>query len=244
MLRIEGLLAQSAISQMAYLDVIANNLANANTVGYKRDEVLFSDFSQVLTGVLTKEGLVAQQVSYGSKPEEVRTIVSQGPIRRTDNPLDLAISGKGFFVVQTPEGERFTRAGNFQVDKDGFLVTSEGNKVLGMNGPIKLEGKKIQVNYLGEVLVDGNMVDKLRIVDFPKPYRLRKEGANLFVAHEVGFEPKGYKVLQGFLEDSSVNPVSEMVKMITAHRVYEASANAMKVVDELLGRVINEVPRV
>ncbi len=243
MLRIAGLLAQAAISQMAHLDVIANNLANANTVGYKRDEVLFSDFSQVLTGVLTEEGLVGRQVSYGAKPEDVRPIISQGPLRRTDNPLDLAISGSGFFVVQTPEGEKFTRAGNFQVDKEGFLITPEGNKVLGLNGPIRIKGGKVQVNYLGEVLVDGEVVDRLRIVDFPKPYNLKKEGANLFVSRETGFEPRGYRVLQGFLEESSVNPVQEMVKMITAHRAYEASANAIRVIDELLGRVINEVPR-
>ncbi len=243
MLRVIGLLAQSAISQMANLDVIANNLANANTVGYKRDEVLFSDFSQIFRKVLSENGLRMARLPYGVKPGEVRTIIAQGPLRRTDNPLDLAISGNGFFVVQTPHGERYTRDGHFQLDKDGFIVTPDGSKVLGMNGPIKVGGGKVEVNYLGEVLVDGEIVDRLRILDFPKPYRLRKEGANLFISEETGYEPKDCKILQGFLEESSVNPVGEMVKMITAHRAYEASANAIKVMDELLGRVINEVAR-
>ncbi len=243
MLKIAGLLAQSAVSQMLRLDDISNNLANANTVGYKRDETVFSSFGSVLARAVSGDEMSLKRLPYGVRIEGNHTIIKQAELRRTDNPLDLAISGNGFFVVQTPSGEKYTRAGNFMLDREGYLVTPEGNRVLGLNGPIQVNGGEVVINYLGEVMVDGEMVDKLRIVDFPKPYRLRKEGANLFVSEEAGFEPKGYKIYQGYLEDSSVNPVQEMVNMIVAHRAYEASANGIRLIDELLGRVLTEVPR-
>ena len=243
MLRIAGLLAQSAISQMARLDVISNNVANANTVGYKADKPLFRDFSTVFSAVLTEGGLEARRVSYGVRPDRVATMVGQGPLRQTDGRFDLAISGNGFFVVATPKGQLYTRAGNFRLDSEGFLVTQEGNRVLGSNGPIQVKGTDFRVNSLGEVIVDGEMVDRLQIKDFPRPYRLRKEGANYFSSEYQGFDAANYQVNQGYLEDSTVNPVKEMVNMIEAHRAYEASANAIKVVDELLGNVLREVPR-
>ncbi len=243
MLRIESLLAQSAISQMKRLDVISNNLANVNTVGYKKDITVFSDFSSVLSSVMTDNGLEIKPTPYGVKPDKVVSVIDQGALRRTDNPFDLAISGKGFFVLETPGGLRYSRAGNFKLDSQGYLVDSNGYKVQGSLGPIHIDGQSVIVTNVGEVVVDGQRVDVLKIVDFPKPYRLKKVGEDLFVSDEEGFVSNNYVIHQGFLEDSNVNPMQEMVEMIETHRVYEASANAIKTLDGLLGMVLTEVPR-
>lgn len=184
--------------------------------------------------------------SYGIHESRVATSFEQGSVEPTGNNLDLAIEGKGFFTIEAPQGERYTRNGEFTRSADGYLVTAEGYKVMGDNGEIKLDGNNITINEKGEVHSDGDLVDKLKLVDFQNYDMLQKEGDALLKtadasAPDVQFEGA---VQQGSLESSNVNSVKEMVEMLTVLRAYEANQKVIKIHDELLGRSVNDIGKV
>jgi len=186
-------------------------------------------------------------LSYGVRSSEVRTDFEQGQVYPTGNSFDLALTGKGFFCVETPEGERYTRNGSFTKDAEGFLATTEGYRVLGEDGYIMVEGKEMTVNEKGEVFRGDEAAGKLKIVDFSDYKLLRKEGAGLIAVEESSDmqpEPAAVTVQQGFLESSNVNSVKEMVEMLSMLRTYESNQKVIKIYDELLGRSVNEIARV
>lgn len=186
-------------------------------------------------------------LSYGVRSSEVRTNFEQGQLYPTGNSLDVALRGKGFFCIETPEGERYTRNGEFTKDSQGYLVTGEGYRVLGENGYITVEGKEITIDDKGEVFKDSESIGKLKIVDFDDYKLLRKEGSGLTKVEEnSGMQPQivSANVQQGFLEGSNVNSVKEMVEMLTVLRSYEANQKIIKMHDELLGKSVNEIARV
>lgn len=186
-------------------------------------------------------------LSYGIRTQEINTNYEQGQVFGTGNDFDLAIEGKGFFSVETPQGERYTRSGEFTRDNEGYLVTKEGHKVLGENGPILLEGKDLTINEKGEVYAGGELQDKLKLVEFSDYTLLRKEGNGLVkIADGITMEPETAEVniRQGFLEGSNVNSVKEMVSMMTMLRSYEANQKLIKIHDELLGKAVSEIARV
>lgn len=341
--------ASAAVSESKRIDIIANNMANVNTTGYKKDLMLTQDFPEILiskingridkdimgarsskagiesesngetytattpTGYfnvetplgisksksigfnVNKEGfLVTPQgsyilgqkgrintggaavsvdatgqvlaggtavdrlkvsnplnvlghLSYGIHSGEVRTNYEQGQLQRTESSLDFALSGKGFFCIETPQGERYTRNGEFTKDAEGYLVTKEGYKVLGEGGYISIEGSNVIVNGKGEVYKDEQMIDKLKLVDFDDYKILRKEGDGLLKIEE-GIEegPVAASVLvqQGFVEGSNVNSVKEMVEMLTMMRTYEANQKLITMHDGLLEKAVNNIARV
>jgi len=156
------------------------------------------------------------------------------------------VRGSGFFTVMNPEGVRYTRNGNFSVAKDGFLVTGEGDKVMGRDGFIKLEpnGGRVRVNADGEVLQGNESRGTLRIADFKKPYSLSRSGNSLFypTAEKTPvMESPGFEITQGFLEGSNVSPIRSMVEMIGAYRNYEADSKALQAQDETLEKAVNVV---
>lgn len=213
-------------------EVIANNLANVNTIGFKKDRV----FQEVLTEASENSE---------SKVEEV-TVFEQGPLRETKNPLDIALVGKGFFTLQSSEGRRYTRNGHFRLDASGQLVLEEGVVVMGENGPIEGRGE-MHVDERGKVYFDGVFLDKLWIVTFNEPYPLRKTGNSQFVLTDESspeLEVEDVVVKQGSLEESNVNPVEEMVNMITVFRYFEADQKSLRAQDELLSRAVNDVGKV
>jgi flagellar basal-body rod protein FlgG len=181
------------------------------------------------------------------RPTKLTLDLSQGLLKPTGNPLDLAISGEGFFVVQTPRGERFTRKGDFSLDRNGFLVTNEGFQVLGEGGPIEIgRGREVVINERGEVTVDGEVIDTLRIVTFSKEARLIPEGNGLIRAEGGEVLPaEGFSVKQGFLEGSNVSPIEEMVRLMNLIRLFEAYQKALQTSFEDLSRkLIQEVIKV
>jgi flagellar basal-body rod protein FlgG len=186
-------------------------------------------------------------LSYGIHSSEIEINFEQGQLRSTGNGFDLALRGKGFFCIETPEGERYTRSGDFARDAEGFLVTKEGYRVLGENGYIMIDGNNMTVNEKGEVFSDSQPVDKLRIVDFDDYKILRKEGNGLIrIAEEIEAEPvtTAGAVQQGFIEGSNVDSVKEMVEMLTMMRTYEANQKMIKIHDELIGKAVNEIGKV
>ena len=224
------------------LQVAANNLANVDTSGFKKDVI---SFREVLMEKVPRGWRTFKEVTY-------ETDFQQGPIEFTGNPLDLAIAGEGFFKVMTPEGVAYTRAGNFHLDDRRRLVTAEGYPVLADGAPIVIDPglakgglitispERFLVSSDGTVSLDGTEIGRLDVVTFDDLHQLEKWGENLFFAREGASERpvENPDVRQGYLEQSNANPLEEMVNLINIQREFEASQKALKTHDETLGRLI------
>lgn len=209
------------------MDVVANNVANINTTGYKADQSLFQEYLQSGAhedNFITRDRRVSFVHDRGTYHD-----FAPGPTEQTKNPLDVAIDGSAFLVVQTPAGERYTRDGQLQINQAGQLVTASGNPVLGTGGPIVFQpgDKEISISSDGgvSVLEGANKIDslrgKLRLVSFAQPQSLTKEGSNLYSAGAGAGQPDvTARVRQGYIEKSNVNSVAEMSRMIEVTRAY------------------------
>lgn len=225
-------------------NIITNNLANVNTTGYKKDQAVNESFSEQLLKRLPDEKVIGG-VGHGTKTTETATDFSQGSVHKTDNPLDLAIQGEGFFAIQTPQGVRYTRNGNFTTDQAGQVVTQNGNPVLGQTGPLQVFGDQIQVDNQNNLVVDGQTVGQIRLVTFADESGLVKQGSTLYEATpEAGnqFMATG-SVQQGYLESANVNTVESMTNMIEATRHYQSNQKVIKTYDNSLGKTVNSVGR-
>jgi flagellar basal-body rod protein FlgF len=216
------------------MDVVANNVANINTTGYKADRSLFQEY---LMPVAREDNFMGgdRRLSFVQDRATFHDFASGGS-EQTKNPLDVAIAGDGFLVVQTPAGERYTRDGTMHINNQGQLVTTSGNPVLGANGPIVFQPTDHDISIAADgnisVIEGVNRIDsirgKLRLVNFPQAQRLVKEGSNLYSAGEGNAAQPDItsKVNQGFIEKSNVNSVAEMSRMIEVTRAY-TSISAM-----------------
>lgn len=234
-------------AQLERLSVLANNLANLATVGFKADHLEFSQFltSPTPAGPVPPAGL-AGPPSGPPIPFRVLTDHSQGILRAAGNALDLAINGPGFFVLETPTGPQLTRAGNFTRNPDGVLVAQDGTPVQGVDGNVVLGDGVVTVDETGRVLVNGNRQGQLLIVDPPDLTRLTKTSATRFISPQD--EPlvpvPAPNVRQGTLELSNVKPFLALVSMTDALRNYEAAQRVARATDSTLGKAVNEVGRV
>ncbi len=222
-------LVSGAKAQQMMLDVAAANIANLSTPGFKKDtgvfEVVFDD----------------RLKAFVNDRDVHKVDLSQGPLRRTENPFDVAIDGEGFFVVSTPAGERYTRYGAFTMGKGGVLTTADGFEVLGEGGKIVLSGGKLTIDKEGNVFEDGVNIDRLRVVSFPANAEIVKEGL-LFGTTVPPLKGRpAMEIRQGYLEESNVDPVREMVSIIETYRRYEGQMKLLQAMDEATGRVIKEV---
>ncbi len=238
------------------LDVISNNLANSATIGYKQESVSSQSFDKLLT-IKIRDGSQAYHnqaigtMSLGVKVGETYTDYSQGSVRNTGSQFDVALSGSGFFTIHytNSSGEvstRYTRDGSFQLTKDGYLVDSEGNKVQGEGGDIKIDtnAKSVSIDRDGTITVDGAVTDKLKITDFTDYDYIIKVGDNMYTVVDGATEKQAEgTVLQGYTEQSNVNVVSEMVDMITITRAYEANQKVIKAMDSMMDKAVNQVGR-
>jgi flagellar basal-body rod protein FlgF len=248
--------ASGALAYEKRLQIISNNLANTNTVGYKMDHSQFRVFDLADGATPTFEeppALNTSQAPLFWMQFDMYTDYSSGSLRSTGNDLDLALVGDGFFCVQTSDGVAYTRKGSFTLNSEGTLVTQDGLPVLGEGGEITLKGqqnpqkyKKFGVDEQGNISVDGKSVDSLRIVDFARPYNLTKIGDTLFkpaTADTGEIKVENIKVSQGFIEQSNVDAVKMMTEMIEVLRGYETYQKVIKSVDDANSKAINEVGR-
>jgi len=221
-----GLSRQMALSHE--LDVVANNIANVDTTGFKADNAAFSEY-------LTSS---ARDEDFGGKDKRVSFVqdratwidMSPGSLQRTGNPLDVAIDGKGFLVVQTPQGQRYTRNGALTTSATGQIVTLDGNQVVGAAGPITLQAgdHDINISSTGVVTVrDSTNTEsprgQLQVVNFDQPQRLQKDAGSMFAAPagvDPGPQPPNTRVVQGVIEKSNVHPIAQMARMIEITRNY------------------------
>lgn len=228
-----------AVLRSRELDVISNNLANVNTVGFKKSNFA-SRLYPILEGIQERQPVVygnarAMATFTGYKIDPI-----QGSIKNTGNPLDLAISGEGFFSVEDGKGQRFfTRNGSFTLNREGFLVNMAGNFVLDRNNQrIKIDGTEISISPEGNLYADNNLVTQLKV---SKVNNLEHVSDSLFTGLDTGVAAG--EVIQGSLEMSNVNPIREMVGIITALKQYESAQKLIQSFDDLAKRTSTDIAR-
>jgi flagellar basal-body rod protein FlgG len=250
--------ATGMLAQQLNVEVISNNIANVNTTSYKRQRAEFQDLlyqnqrrvgsSSSSTGTVVPTGI---QLGLGVKAAAVYRISSQGNLSSTDNTLDVAVQGNGYFQVTLPNGDTaFTRAGSFQLSPTGNIVTSEGYNVLpGITIPS--DTVSLTINASGDVLVklDGQVAEQnvgtIELANFANPAGLQMIGGNLLLQTAASGQPKtgapgstGFgTILQGFLETSNVNVVQEITNLITAQRAYEMNSKVISASDEMMAQL-------
>jgi flagellar basal-body rod protein FlgG len=273
--------ASGMTAQEHRLDALSNNLANVDLTGYKRDISVHKAFPEMLIRRFDDDGMhrfpigsvdsapIVGKLGAGVEYNETYTVFDQGSLKQTENPFDMALEEQGFFVIQTNQGERYTRNGSFILGKEGLLMTKEGYPVLGEEGPIFIKHNNFYVDKKGRIffnreLADNperlvtmeendwnqtEMLDSLKIVRFDRPRFLKKEGSSLWNSNEesgpawIAQNEERPGVLQGFIEAANVNPVIEMVNMIEVNRAYEANQKTISTHDTLLGKLINDAAK-
>jgi len=255
-------LVSGMIANQERHEVIANNIANVNAVGFKKDIPVNTTFSRMLDAAeskpIKKKNLTDQvfRTNFGVDTQaythEVRTAHGQGDPRITDNTFDVALLGKGFFTVQTPQGARYTRNGGFMLNGQNQLVTAKGDRGLiestkTMEGvALIIDGDTVTFQTDGSVQVDGITVGKLNIVDFTDYSKLHKMGNALFTyagdAQNIT-SAADVQLKQGYLESSNVNALTEMTGLLFNSRHYELSGKSIKAVENTLNRAIVDLGR-
>ncbi|MHB9025455.1 MAG: flagellar hook-basal body protein [Armatimonadota bacterium] len=242
--------AAGMLVQQQRYDSVANNLANVSTAGYRRQITAVGSFSSMLNTQLTPSELppfplpVSQTLV--SSPSALYTVdavdTQNGKLRQTGNLTDLALQGDGFFAVETPTGEAYTRDGAFTLAEEGRLVTQRGEAVLGEQGPITIQSSRWHITPQGDVVEDGKVTNRLKLITLNQADATRA-GATAWKAANVQ-KATGVTVAQGSLEDSNVNPVAEMVALINATRSFEANQRVVQAMDATLDRAVNDIGRV
>lgn len=253
------------VNEQRRLDVLSNNLANSNTTGFKKEQLVPQSFKEELA-IKIKDTSYARgvprgigDITFGVKVGEVFTDWSQGSFQVTDKASDLALSGQGFFAIEftNKAGETsimYTRDGAFSVNREGYFVTSDGDYLLNMNGAMNSnQGQYVQINpnmdysidQLGNVYQNNAIVAQIGVVDVANYDSVEKYGENLYTFMDgAEIVPSTAMVEQGCLEASNINVVDEMVDMITIARAYEAGQKMIQTVDSTLDKAVNQVGKV
>jgi flagellar basal-body rod protein FlgG len=232
------------------METVSNNLANVDTTGYKKDVALAKSVPKIWAFQLEDpmyRGVPWRKatgpLNLGVQFDQLYTDMSRGVLKETGEPLNVAIASEdGYFVLETPAGERYTRNGEFHLSSEGVLVSSDGNAVQGQNGQITLTDTEFLLTEEGYIYDSGgSVVDRLRIVSMEG--EAAKQGYSMFQCDNVT-EIDNIRVLQGYLEGANVNTITEMVNMIAVQRSYEANQKAVQAHDAALEKAVNEVGRV
>jgi flagellar basal-body rod protein FlgG len=236
------------LTQRDRMEVLTNNLTNADTAGYKSDSMVLSSFKSMMIDRLNDPSPGGSNsvgpLGGGAHINRVITAFEQGNLEETGRSLDFALEGPGFFVLSAPEGERYTRDGSFSVSGDGYLLSSSGMYVQGSNGRIYVGGDDFSVDEQGGVYVQDKLTDRIRIVSFEDPSVLRKDENNMY---ETGQRPAAdttTKVAQGRLEGSNVDVSGELANMMSVSRAYDTNQRVLRMIDGTLDKTVNEVGRI
>lgn len=257
-------LASGMLSQSRNLNVISNNMVNLQTPGFKQDKMVSSTFQEEMlyrTGRTNKENPVPLATTSKIKTPAVTHVdYEQGSFEQTDGIYDFAIGGKGFFSIETPAGEQYTRNGSFSVDAEGYLMLGDVGRVMSIdNQPIQITNENFIVDALGNITVaeEGNMEDgeegqtyhlgTIKIVDFQDYNQLHREDGGMFStaqgARALGEGEEGPQLIWKALEKSNVNMVDEMTSMMSSQRALQGAAQALKMYDSIMSKSASEVGR-
>ena len=231
-------------ARMDALDVVANNLANISTTGFKAQHEFYRSFSAWLQPSLTTP--INQVVNQFGVLGGASLDLSPSTLQPTGNDTDVALQGAGFFTIQTKNGVRYTRAGNFALNTQRQLVTAQGDLVLGDQGPIQLPAGQLSISPDGTISVDGALVSKLKVSDFPPNTSLTMEGNSYFVAPDNAAKPAAEaNVRQGSLETSNSDPVRGAVELIEVQRTAGLMEKALSIFHNEFNRVAaQQIPQV
>jgi flagellar basal-body rod protein FlgG len=251
--------ASGMSAQQLNLDTIANNLANSSTAGFRQSRIEFQDMiyqNLVVPGAAQSQQTVSAglQIGLGTKSAATEVIMTQGDLNQTNNPLDLAIQGSGFFQVQMPDGTiAYTRAGQFQLNNQGTIVTTDGNPIL-PNITIPVNATAVTITLYGVVNAtlagqqNPSQLGQIQLATFVNPGGLAAQGSNLFrttlssgdpvLGNPGGTEGLG-TLQQGYLENSNVDVVTEFVQMVLAQRAYEANSKVIRAADDMYSQINN-----
>lgn len=244
--------AAGMLAAQTQSDILADNVANVRTPGYKEEDGAVKAFPDMLIERTALTNGVSENTLIGSMGtgvvvDSVARMNVQGALQTTDLPTDLALTSPGFFAVQTPEGERYTRNGHFQLSANGTLQTADGFSLLGENGPIGPLGDTFMVSAEGTVSDQGQVIDRLRTVEIPQETLVR-EGQSLYSSSQPGQIQNAalgtVQIRQGAIEGSNVDIPGQMTKMITVMRAYEANQKVIQTLDSTLEKAVNEVGKV
>ena len=236
--------------QRRRMETITNNIANVETTAYKKEFNISHTFDDVMTRRINDtnqrvfNGRMVGPLNLGTQVDHLYIDFDQGALEGTERATDLALQGDAFFVVDTVNGERYTRTGHFYINDGGFLTDGEGNLLLGNNGPINVGGLNFTVDNLGNVFDANGFIDTIRVVSFEDNTQLRRQGGNLYFTLEPPLAAANpYTISQGFLEMSNVDIGREMVDMLTMYRTYETNQRFVTMIDETVGKAVNEIGR-
>jgi flagellar basal-body rod protein FlgG len=235
-------------------NTVVNNMTNANTIGYKADNLVTKSFNDVIIRNQQKvaDGMYTSRkigkMSLGVAIDDVVTRFEQGDLKQTDSKSNFAINGNGFFTVRTADGIKYTRDGQFSVNNNGNLINSSGDLVLGIDNagnlsPINVGNSDYVLDTNNNIVINGVSTQKLAIADFADYKNLGKVGDNYYETNENPTYIQA-DVRQGFLEMSNVNVLNEMVDMISVMRNFETNQKFVSMIDESLGKAANEVGKV
>ncbi|MCL1906276.1 MAG: flagellar hook-basal body protein [Clostridiales bacterium] len=256
MIRSHYIAASGMMLQRRKMEVITNNIVNVETSGYKRDNLISRSFDDVMiqrihdnNGGIAPHRIVNRRrnvgpLDFGVHVDFIDTDYSQGYLETTELPTDFALIGDAYFVLETPAGTRYSRAGALNVDPEGYLCNADGFYVQGLNGRIHTGGLDFVVNEIGDITVDGEYIDTFALVDFETPADLRKQGHNLFLSPEGAARPAtDIRIRQYTLEMSNVEISREMVDMMMVYRAYETNQRILTMLDETVGKAVNDIAR-
>ena len=245
------------INEQYRMDIITNNMANADTCGYKQEGVTNQSFDSMLAIKIHDESECYHDrpigdISLGVKMGEVYTDFSPGSIRETGNTYDLAISGDGFFSMRVTDKNgndsiKYTRAGELQITSNGYIVDADGNHLQGDSGDIQIstDSTRVVINEAGEIYEDGALTGQVALTDFEDYNYLSKFGNTMYTAVEGATQKEATGgIQQGWTEESTVNIVSEMVHLINITRAYETNQKMISNADRMIDKAVNEVGRV
>jgi flagellar basal-body rod protein FlgG len=233
------------------MEVLANNLTNVDTNGYKSDGLISSTFADMMIKRTNDPAMAGTSsnvgaLGTGAHIEEVYTTFEQGSVEETSRACDFALEGDGFFVIETPNGDRYTRDGGFSVNSQGYLVTGEGQYVQGHGGRIYVGGDDFVADAQGNIYVNGALSDQFQIAVFEDMTGLRKDGSNLYahVAGPAAQDATNTAVVQGALEGSNVDTAQELTRLLSVSNAYTINQRVLGMVDGSLEKAVNEVGRV
>ena len=246
---------QGMMAMSVKQDIIANNLANAGTAGFRKEGLVISSFTDIIDREVS-EGMtqaggetMTQRDKQTSTDLQHRSVahMSQGALKQTGNNFDLALddNGKGFFTIKTDRGIEFTRNGSFRLNNQGFLVTPDGSQLMGHNGPIKATGSDFKVGTDGVIKIDGKQTDRILVSVFEESNDMKRAGGTSFAAATPRVRAStDFRIQQGFVEQSNVNALQEMVGLMQVMRNFEANQKSLTAHDSRLQKAVSELGRV
>lgn len=239
--------ASSMLTQQRKIDVHSNNLANINTAGYKKEQLITSNFGNLLISKVNQDGIYETNeplgnVSLINTVVDNNTIHSQGALDKTGGKLDFAILGSGFFGVSDENGNTmYTRNGNFDVDEEGYLIFQDKGKVQGEYGDIYIGTDKFTFKEDGSIYVENELIDKMAVFDFENYDNLEKVSEGLYGSNEQSDIVEYPNISRGTIERSNVNSTEEMVEILSSQRALQTGSQVIKMYDKVMEMAANRI---